>query len=145
MFYIFIFLSWTLCLYWLHRLIHITPGLRELHRDHHKFINLNNTKWHWNNLFLFNDTWKSTADLWVTEVLPTLLFSYITGQWWVIIFYYVWASLLQETVKHNKNFNIYPILTSGRWHLKHHYNSKINFGLFFPIWDVIFKTNRVTT
>jgi sterol desaturase/sphingolipid hydroxylase (fatty acid hydroxylase superfamily) len=145
MFYIFVFLSWTLCLYWLHRIVHITPVLKELHWDHHKFINLNNTKWHWNNLFLFNDTWRSTADLWVTEVLPTLLFSYVTGQWWVIIFYYVWASVLQETIEHNKNFNIYPILTSGRWHLKHHHSSKINFGLFFPMWDVIFKTNRVTT
>jgi len=140
MFYIFVFLSWTLCLYWLHRIIHITPVLRKVHWEHHKYINTHKTGWHWNNLFLFNDNWVSTADLWITEVIPTLIFSYITGQWWVIIFYYFWAALIQEIIEHNPNVNWYPILTSGKWHLVHHRNNKANFGLFLPVWDILFRT-----
>jgi sterol desaturase/sphingolipid hydroxylase (fatty acid hydroxylase superfamily) len=142
MIYIFIFLLWTFCLYLVHRLAHLTPGVRHLHWNHHRYINMYETKWHWNNLLLFNDTWKSTADLWITEVVPTLIFSYITGHWWISVFYYLWAALLQETIEHNKNFNMYPLITSGQWHLKHHTNTKINFGLFFPIWDIIFKTQK---
>jgi len=140
MIYILVFLVWTLYLYIIHRLIHILPGLRLLHWDHHKYINTHNTSWKWNNLFLFNDTWKSTADLWCTEVIPTLIFSYITGYWWISILYYIWAALIQESIEHNSKFNIYPLLTSGRWHLIHHRDSKVNFGLFVPLWDILFRT-----
>lgn len=142
MVYVTIFLSWTFVLYWIHRAAHRSPLIKHLHRDHHKYINTHPTSWHWNNLFLFNDTWKSTADLWITEVIPTLLFSYVTGAWWISVFYYLWAALLQETIEHNSNFSIYPWLTSGRWHLVHHRNPKLNFGLFFPVWDILFGTCR---
>lgn len=136
------FFMWTLCLYIIHRLIHVTPFLRRIHYDHHRYINLNNnTKWHWNNLFLFNDTWISTLDLWIGEVIPTLMFSYITGNWWIFVFYYLWAALVQETLEHNKNLDWYP-LTSGKWHLLHHKYPDTNFGLFLPIWDKVFKTYR---
>ena len=97
--YIIEFFIWTLCLYIIHRLIHYTSILRRIHYDHHRHIYLNNnSKWHWNNLFLFNDTWTSTLDLWITEVIPTLIFSYITGNWCISIFYYIWASLIQESI-----------------------------------------------
>ena len=142
MIYIFIFLLWTLCLYLVHRLAHVMPGVRHLHWDHHRYVNTHDTTWHCNNLFLFNDTWKSTVDLWITEVIPTLLFSYVTGAWWVSVFYYLWAALVQETIEHNKKFSIYPLLTSGQWHLIHHKNSKLNFGLFLPVWDIVFKTHK---
>lgn len=135
------FLVWTLVLYVIHRLGHIIPVIRRWHLDHHAYVNKNSTGWHWSNLFLYNDTWISTLDLWVTEVIPTILFSAITGQWWILIFYYLWAALLQEAIEHNKSINL-PILTHGRWHLIHHSNVKYNFGLFFPIWDIIFKTYK---
>lgn len=129
-------------LYWIHRLGHCVPSIRNIHMHHHRFILSHNTNWHWTNLFLFNDDWVSTLDLWMTEVIPTILFSLITGQWWISIFYYIWAALLQETIEHKKDFNI-PVLTSGKWHLIHHHSAK-NYGLFIPIWDIIFGTyNRV--
>lgn len=143
---IFHFLSWTFVLYWIHRLGHRTPFIQKFHRDHHKFISVgvkHNQKpndWHWSNLFLFNDNWNSTIDLWLTEVLPTLFYSLITGQWWISVFYYVWAAFIQERIEHNPNFDIYPFLTSGKWHLVHHKKSDRNYGLFFPIWDKIFGT-----
>lgn len=139
------FLSWTLLLYWIHRASHRLLWVKRYHLDHHGFIldklkkNQTPTKWHWNNLFLYNDTKKSTIDLWITEVLPTFAYSYITGQWWIMIFYYLWAALIQETLEHNTKIDV-PLLTSGRWHLLHHTNTNTNYGLFFPIWDKIFGT-----
>jgi len=143
----FYFLLWTLILYVIHRIVHKTPVLNKIHLDHHSYITKrikegNLTKWHWSNLFLFNDTWTSTLDLWITEVIPTLIFSLITGQWWISIFYYVWAAFIQESIEHNPNINLYP-LTSGRWHLKHHQNPKRNYGLFHPFWDRLFNTETV--
>jgi sterol desaturase/sphingolipid hydroxylase (fatty acid hydroxylase superfamily) len=141
--YIFAFLAWTFYLYWIHRVCHKVPFVKTAHQDHHKFINLHGkTSWHWNNLLLFNDTWTSTIDLWITEVMPTLLFSYITGHWWLSVFYYLWAALIQEVVEHNPKFNLYPVLTSGKWHLVHHRDSTKNFGLFIPVWDILFGTMK---
>jgi sterol desaturase/sphingolipid hydroxylase (fatty acid hydroxylase superfamily) len=141
--YILAFLTWTFCLYWIHRAGHKTPVVKTAHHDHHKFININGkTTWHWNNLFLFNDNWTSTADLWITEVIPTLIFSYITGHWWLSVFYYLWAALIQEVIEHNPNFNLYPFLTSGKWHLIHHRDSTKNYGLFIPLWDKMFGTYK---
>jgi sterol desaturase/sphingolipid hydroxylase (fatty acid hydroxylase superfamily) len=58
------------------------------------------------------------------------------------VFYYLWAALVQEVIEHNPNFNLYPALTSGKWHLIHHRDNGSNFGLFFPIWDILFKTHK---
>lgn len=137
------FLAWTFLLYILHRIVHKFPVLKKIHADHHGYINNNSTKWHWSNLFLYNDTWTSTLDLWITEVIPTLVFSYLTGHWWITVFYYLWAAFLQESLEHNKKINLYP-LTFGKWHLVHHKYPKSNFGLFFPFWDKLFSTERQT-
>lgn len=136
-----IFLFWTFLLYWIHRIGHKIPFINKYHQDHHRYINIHKgTTWKWNNLFLYNDTWKSTADLWITEVIPTIILSAITGYWWLFICYYLWAALLQEILEHNPKFDIYPFMTSGKWHLMHHKKSRKNFGLFIPLWDKLFKT-----
>jgi sterol desaturase/sphingolipid hydroxylase (fatty acid hydroxylase superfamily) len=135
-----IFLSWTFLLYWIHRFTHKISIINKYHQDHHIYINQNNgTSWHWSNFFLYNDTIKSTIDLWITEVIPTLIISVITGYWWLFVFYYLWAALLQEVLEHNSNFDRYPF-TSGRWHLMHHKIQYKNFGLFIPLWDKLFRT-----
>lgn len=139
---------WTLSLYIIHVIVHSFgakwfPKLYSMHLDHHSYVNKNpNTSWKLNNLLLFNDTWRSTIDLWVTEVIPTIIFSMLTGHWWVSVLYYLWAALIQESIEHNKNVNFYPFITSGTWHLVHHKYTKNNYGLFIPIWDIIFKTER---
>jgi sterol desaturase/sphingolipid hydroxylase (fatty acid hydroxylase superfamily) len=141
------FFVWTLILYWIHRIGHTVPILKKFHFDHHRLVldklrkNEKPTKWHWSNLFLFNDTWKSTVDLWITEVIPTLLFSLVTGQWWLSVFYYVWAAFIQEAIEHDPKFN-WPLLTSGQWHLQHHVSSNKNYGLFFPVWDMVFDSHK---
>ncbi len=133
------FLLWTFMLYWVHRIGHKIPYLRSIHWDHHKFINKHKTSWHWNNIFLFNDTWTSTLDLWMTEVIPTIIFCIIIGQWWIFILFYIWAALIQERVEHNTEINI-MLFTCGKWHRLHHKFQNKNFSLFFPIWDLIFGT-----
>jgi sterol desaturase/sphingolipid hydroxylase (fatty acid hydroxylase superfamily) len=81
------------------------------------------------------------VDLWITEVIPTVIFAGLTGAWWVVIFYYIWAALVQEIIEHNPEVNVYPWLTSGQWHLVHHKNMRRNYGLFTPLWDIIFRTH----
>ena len=142
MIYILVFIAWTLMLYVNHRLAHMLPYVRTIHADHHKQVIQDSVGWNWKTLFLYVDTVKSTADQWITEVIPTLLFCWLTGHWWIAVFYYVWAALIQEAVEHNKHFNIYPWLTSGKWHLLHHSDSRVNYGVFTPAWDMLFKTYK---
>jgi sterol desaturase/sphingolipid hydroxylase (fatty acid hydroxylase superfamily) len=144
--YIIVFLIWLLLLYIIHRAVHHLPILKIIHYDHHRYIShFKGNNWHWTNLLLYNDTWLSTVDLWITEVVPTLLFCFITEQWWISLFYYCWAAFLQEVIEHNPKINLYPFLTSGKWHLEHHQSSKCNFGLLFPIFDILFSTNKYNT
>jgi sterol desaturase/sphingolipid hydroxylase (fatty acid hydroxylase superfamily) len=120
------------------------PFIQHIHWNHHWYISNHKTTWHWSNLFLFNDTWISTIDLWITEVVPTLLFAWVFDAWWVLVFYYVWASTVQEAVEHNTKINLYPV-TSGQWHLLHHKQADRNFGVFIPVWDKLFGTEQWTS
>lgn len=136
------FVVWTLLIYWMHRLAHVVPILKKAHFGHHKTISQNvPPKWHWSNLFLFQDNLISTLDIVLFELIPTILFCFLIDQWWILVFYYAWSAFVQENIEHNPNFNIYPWLTSGKWHLIHH-KKECNFGLFTPIWDIIFNTHR---
>jgi len=135
------FLLWTFILYWIHRIGHLVPVIRRVHWHHHRFANSNDILWHWSNIFLFNDTWISTLDLWITEIIPTILFCFVTGQWWLCAFYYIWAAFIQERLEHNPGIDI-KFFTFGKWHRLHHRVHNKNYGLFFPHWDLLFNTYR---
>lgn len=137
------FFIWLLVLYWAHRLAHVVPYIKEIHSDHHKFVlrSKYGTEWRLNNLILYNDTIRNTLNLWITEVIPTLTFSYVTGQWWIFIFYYIWAAFFQQTLKYDKDEDIF-LLTPGMWSMIHYRRTNLNFGLFISFWDIVFKTNR---
>lgn len=139
--YIFIFFAWTLLLYIVHRLCHSIPFLKQIHLYHHEYVNDGQPQWMWQNIFLWSDDWGSTADLWVTEVVPTILFCAITGQWWIFLLYWVWTGFIQEWIEHNPRFNI-PFLSAGKFHLQHHKNYNVNYSLFFPVWDWILGTYK---
>lgn len=141
--YVVYFLAWTFILYGLHRLAHKSQFLWNYHKDHHQQVSQNRNKGqHWSNYFLFFDTWKSTIDQWLIEILPTIILCVALGDYVILLFYYIWAVFIQEKIKHNPNFDIYPILTSGKWHLIHHNYFSNNFGVFTSLWDIIFKTHR---
>ena len=142
---ILVFILWTFMIYWMHRIVHMIyiPYLYEWHMDHHKQVSQDKiVGLHWSNLFLYNDTWKSTLDLWAIEVIPTIIFCWIFNCWWIFFVYWFWAAFIQEAIEHNKNFDWYPWLTSGKWHILHHNQSKFNFGVYFPIWDILLKTHK---
>ena len=132
---------WTLILYWLHRLAHTLPIVRDFHWDHHLVVAEDRlTGPEWKNLLLWNDTWRSTVDLWLTEVIPTLVIAAGTGCWWLAGAYYTWAASIQEAIEHNPQFGLFPILPSGKWHLIHHLYPSENYGPFTVLWDYVFGT-----
>jgi len=133
------FILWTLLLYTTHRAAHVIPFMRYYHADHHKQVTQQTVQGlNWKNFFLYFDSINSTIDQWLTEVIPTIIFSFITNQWWIAIFYYIWAGYIQEAIEHNSKINLYPFLTSGKWHLIHHEQPNKNYGVFTPVWDMIF-------
>lgn len=141
--YVFIFLLWTFVVYWMHRLAHELPFAREYHLDHHSQVTDNTIQGlSWKNTFLWFDSWNSTVDQWITEVIPTILISAITGHWWLTLAYYIWAAFIQESVEHNDKINLYPWITSGKWHLIHHDDPTKNYGVFIPLWDIVFGTRK---
>lgn len=133
------FFAWTCLLYWVHRLSHVIPGMRKIHWGHHQYVNEGQPKWMWQNMLLYSDDWIGTADLFMTEVIPTLVFCYFTGQWWIFGIYYIWTAFIQEWVEHNPNFNVWPF-SSGKWHLIHHKNWRKNYSIYFTLWDRVFGT-----
>ena len=127
------FILWTFVLYWLHRFFHNVPILKEMHMVHHMHVTLGtgSSGWNWKHMFLWIDDWKGTVDQWLIEIVPTIIFCWLLDQWWLLAFYWFWAAFVQERIEHNINFNIFPLLTSGAWHLKHHRNCNVNYGVFF--------------
>lgn len=141
--YIFVFLLWTFSVYWTHRLAHAWPPMRRFHNDHHKQVSNQTIQGlHWKNALLWFDTKESTIDQWLTEVIPTIIISSITGHWWLFVAYYIWAAFIQEAIEHNEKINLYPFITSGKWHLIHHDDPTKNYGVFVPLWDMIFGTRK---
>ena len=86
--YLLYFMTWTFMIYWLHRTYHSIPFCMKFHQDHHTQIieGTGSNKWDWRHVFIWIDTWNSTVDQWIMEVIPTIIFSWITGQWWMCVF-----------------------------------------------------------
>jgi sterol desaturase/sphingolipid hydroxylase (fatty acid hydroxylase superfamily) len=138
-----VFVFWIFTLYYVHRMFHKLSFLKKIHWAHHQYIfNKKGNLWNWKILFLYNDDIPSTIDTWLSEVVPTLFICWITGHWWLFLFFYIWAAFIQELIEHNPKINLYPYLTSGKWHLEHHKNWRCNYGLFTPIFDIVFNTNK---
>lgn len=131
------FLLWTFWLHTFHLMAHEFSFLWFFHQDHHKQVSSGTVGFSWKNLFLYFDTWKSTADQWFLEVIPTIAFALLFHAYWLLAFYYVWAAFIQEAIRHNPRFNAMPFLTSGQYHLIHHSHPDRNFGVFTWWWDWI--------
>lgn len=140
---VFQFFTWTLVVYFIHRAVHVFPAIGKYHLAHHKYVRYHHSKigWRWTNLLLWNDNWKTTVDLWTTEVIPAILICVWSGSWWFLLAYWLWSAFVQERIDHDSNFHCFP-LASGRWHMEHHKNSRVNFGIIIPLWDIIFETYK---
>lgn len=140
--YVAYFFAWTFILYWVHRFAHkVKSPVMKTHWEHHKVVLTQEIKWMWPMIFLWQEGWKATLDIIYTEAIPTIIFCAITGQWWILVWWYIWTAFIQEHIEHNPNFNIYPF-SAGKTHLVHHRNSNYNYSLFFPIWDIVFGTYK---
>lgn len=130
--------------YWIHRITHMNEFLNSFHKRHHENVTseIVGQSWDWKQIFIWIDDLESTIDQWLMEVIPTIIFCWVFNQWWLLVFYWIWAAFVQERVEHNSKLNLYPFITSGRWHLVHHKEHEKNFGVFFPIWDIVFGTNE---
>ena len=136
------FLLWTLVLYWVHRAVHKLPYLKDIHKEHHRYVvRSKESGIALRHLLLVHKSKDYTIDLWITEVIPTIVFSLLTGQIWILIVYYVWAALFQTSTKYDSNFDVFPI-TWGSWTLLHYRHNSNNFGSVFSLWDRLFKTNK---
>ena len=141
--YVIVFLVWTFTIYWMQRLANVWSFMRKYHVDHHKQVTQATIQGlNWRNALLWFDSWESTVDQWLTEVIPTIIISCVTGHYWLLFAYYIWAGFIQEAVEHNKRINLYPFLTSGKWHLIHHEFPNKNYGVFIPLWDIVFRTRK---
>lgn len=134
---------WTFILWFMHVLGHKVPFFMYYHSDHHYQVYMKRSgKWKPTFLLTYIDSYKSTVDAWLTEYIPTIIFCYITGAWWIAILYYLWAVTFNELLEHNDKIDLYPFDTSGKWHLVHHEHPNKNYGLVTPIWDIIFGTAK---
>lgn len=144
MYFILYFILWTFMIYWSHRIFHSFSILMKFHQIHHDHVTngTGSNKWSWKHLFIWVDGWRGTLDQWIMEVIPTIIFCWFFNQWWLLFFYWFWTAFIQERIEHNPNLNLYPYISSGKWHLIHHVDDSKNFGVFTPIWDILFNTNR---
>lgn len=139
---IFLFIGWNLLLGFIHYLAHRIPWLWNTHSIHHQEVidGLYNRP-QWTALFLWIDSWDTTKDLWKTEYIPTIIYCFIFNCWWIGILYYIWVATVQEWIEHNPRFNLYPFISSGRYHLIHHKDPTVNFASMVPWADWIMGTS----
>ena len=135
------FFAWTFMLYWIHRLAHVWKPFKKIHWVHHKAVWNMELKWIWPHIFLWQEDLGSTLDLMFTEGIPTVIFCAITGQWWILVWWYIWSAFIQEHVEHNPKFSALP-LSAGKTHLVHHKDWRYNYSLYFPVWDIVFGTYK---
>lgn len=136
------FALWTGVLYCMHRLAHQVPWMWTLHRRHHHQIYDGSFEFSpWNLIGFYND-WPSTADQWLTEIGPSILFVILMPQSWPILVIYLIDNIFAEGITdHNPRLSL-PLLSMGRYHLRHHTNPKVNFDGFTQLWDWIFRTRQ---
>lgn len=124
-----------------HRAFHTVPFLWYLHKSHHDEVNADyGNRPQWTAILLWTDSWKTTIDLWLIEYIPTAFYCWIFGCWWIAVMYYFWVAFVQDFIDHNPRFNLYPLLSSGKYHMQHHKNYKINYATMFPWSDWIMGT-----
>jgi sterol desaturase/sphingolipid hydroxylase (fatty acid hydroxylase superfamily) len=97
----------------------------------------------WHHFFFWFDTPSETADVWITLTLPALLITTLfPGQGPTLLgLHYVYEILLSDwRFDHNPTIAgaITRVLACGTYHLVHHSNPGLHYGLILTIWDHVF-------
>jgi sterol desaturase/sphingolipid hydroxylase (fatty acid hydroxylase superfamily) len=149
------FLLWTLAIYWIHRLSHIHSRRNPLWRVHvaHHQINylgsldpIDPLPKYLKYLFWFG-SWKTTLDVVMVLTLPLVAIACFVPQYGILllILHYFYEVFLSEgTLDHNPRIKgpVTKVFAWGHYHLLHHKNLKVNYGLLITLWDVVFGTAK---
>ncbi len=134
--WLFAFIAWDLCFYWMHRLHHKIPLLWSIHRVHHQGENMNLT------LAMRNSWYSSLSNFPFIAVLallgvPLEIFIVISSIHYSVQFY-------NHTALVDKSGVLDKVLVTPSNHRVHHglqdiYSNR-NFGGTLLIWDIVFNT-----
>jgi len=114
--------------YWIHRIIHRTPFLKEhLHLTHHSAFDLVLI-----DLF-YIDIKENLLYLFVTGLCP-LLFIHVNMVEYLIVNLLIFYHALY-THSETKDKFILPLFIDSNYHKYHHQIGKGNYSVLFPIWD----------
>jgi sterol desaturase/sphingolipid hydroxylase (fatty acid hydroxylase superfamily) len=146
------FLIWTLVIYCMHRLAHISHRwnpLWQLHRAHHRnpyLSQLPESKWpKFGQWFLWLGNWRASLDVIVSMTLPLLIIAYFAPHVGLplLVFHYFYELFFSEYgLDHNPNIQgkATRFFAWGEFHLYHHLTPKKNFGLLITLWDRLLGT-----
>ncbi|WP_343564317.1 sterol desaturase family protein [Kiloniella sp. b19] len=136
------FLVFTFVTYWTHRIAHCWKPLWYLHEAHHSVPYKGEYEFSLLNLVGWYNDWRSTLDVWVTEVLPMAgLVLLWPATWPLAVLFYIDNVLSEGLTDHNPRINI-PGLAMGKYHIEHHKDMSVNFDGYFRLWDKVFGTQR---
>ncbi|MEM9304566.1 MAG: sterol desaturase family protein [Pseudomonadota bacterium] len=148
------FLLWTFCMYWLHRWSHIAkPGnlLWKIHVAHHQIPYLSratpDVRPTPGQFVFWLGGWRESLDVIVVMTLPLVLITLAFPQYGLplLVFHYFYEVFLSEgLLDHNPRVKgpVTRYFAWGHFHLFHHINLKVNYGLIVTWWDHLFGTAR---
>ena len=128
--------------YLLHRLYHTPLGIRYLHQDHHaSVVTQPETAVSFFLLERLIYTVIFIPPLLLVSAMGYLSLGIAVGYILVIDSINIWGHFNVGTIPKWWHKSIFKyLLYSPQYHSVHHRNSKRNFSLFMPLWDVVFGT-----
>jgi len=149
---ILLFLLWTLCIYFMHRIAHIKHRLNFLHTIHLNHHRINYWKegyrFRWYYLFFYFGSIYASLDVFFMLTVPALFVFLIYPKVgiYILLFHYFYEVFLSEGIlDHNPKIKgkITKFFAWGDYHLTHHKNWKKNYSLIITLWDYVFRTIKV--
>lgn len=114
--------------YWVHRITHRTPFLKEiLHSTHHQSYNLVPLD------LIYIDHKEHILYTILVLIIP-LLFIKISSIEFLMVNSIIYYHAIMTHSETNKNF-ILPLFINSNYHKYHHQIGRGNYGILFPIWD----------
>ena len=118
--------------YWIHRIIHRTPFLKQnIHTTHHIAVNL-----------VSSDTFYTDIKEYIIFIFAgfiPFLFMNINITEYIISNIIIGCHSIYIHSERKENF-ILPLFIDSKYHKYHHHIGKGNYAVLFPIWDDFMKT-----
>lgn len=125
---VFYFIVTDTIYYWVHRIIHKTPALKQFfHFTHHEAIDLIPMD------IFYTDYKENILYLLIIYIFPLLILHMNFIEYFIILI----ISFYHSYYTHSdiKNKFILPLFIDSKYHKKHHTIGRGNYSVFFNIWD----------